>query len=108
MPTLRELDQDFMMEVPREDGRKLQAMFRAHPEATDILLRDFCGIYRSSYVPGSDAPIAMAVRVGEQRVGLKIIRIRDAVIPEDPTPPEPPARTMTEKARRRARTPKTT
>ena len=110
MPSLQELEADAQLQVPREIGRAIKALFADanHRVAVQFIVEQLCGRHRLSFVPSNpQAHDTMLWREGRRFVGETLTRIAEAPMEEE-TPPEPPARTMTERAERRARNSKTT
>lgn len=101
---LQELERDAELEVPRHIGGQLKEAARLFPELFDWIIYDFCGKDRTTYrpVPNVDMSIIMAINEGGRMRGVFLDRMIKAPMPTE-TPPDPPARTMTEKAARRAR-----
>lgn len=100
MPTLRELEADAQVECAREVGHNIKAFWNdpKYRLTRDFLINDLCRVHRlSSALPGADADW----KNGRRWPGLVLEQLATAPM-DDPVPPEPPARTMTEKARRRA------
>jgi hypothetical protein len=99
---LQQLEADAELEVPRHIGSQLKEAARQFPDLFRWIIYDFCGKDRTTYrpVPNIDMSIVMAINEGSRMRGVFLERIINAPMPTE-TPPEPPARTMTERARRR-------
>jgi hypothetical protein len=108
---LKDLELDAQLEVPREAGSALKALAAGaagpHQQmvAYRFILDALCGVDRMSFVLADDVPMVMAWREGRRYVGLQLRRIVDAPMSDPEPPPEPPARTMTERHRRRGPNP---
>lgn len=90
--------------VPAEMQRALKALGTdpAHEKAVHFLIHTICGRHRASFLVGvPQATETTAWLEGRRYVGEMLARIIERPIVEDPPPQEPPARTMTEQARRR-------
>lgn len=102
------LEADSHIKVPRAVGGAIKEIARQYPEAWRFICDDLCRARRLSYVPGNtDAQELMVWFEGRRFVAEQLQRIADAPM-EDDEPRLPPARTMTERARRRASKPTTT
>ena len=101
---LSRLEADAELEVPRDIGG-LVKRFASDPAYTrlwDFLCNEFGRAGKLSYVPGqADARDLMIWLEGRRFVGVMLQRIAAAPMPDE-TPPEPRARTMVERQRRRA------
>jgi hypothetical protein len=105
MSSLKELDYDVQMAVPEAVGEALKAFAigAAGPEqqraAYRFIVHDLAGVDRLGFALPGDGDV-MAWRNGRRFVGLQIERI--VATPMDGAVERaPPARTMTERARRR-------
>jgi hypothetical protein len=104
---LKDLEADAQVEVPRETGRAVKALAAGRAselqqiEAYRFILDNLAGTDRMSFVLADDVPMVMAWREGRRFVGLQLRRIVAAPMVEEPEPELPPARTMTERAKRR-------
>src|SRR6266567_7202850 len=106
---LSELETDAQLDVPREMGRAVKALAsdQRHAAAWRFIVEELCGHRRLSFVPGRSDPTELMIwREGRRFVGEWLMRIAEAPM-DDETPPEPAARTMTERALRRAKKPTT-
>lgn len=111
MPHLREIQPAPSIGKPPPEVRAAIRAWRAGTATESQQLRayayvvnELCGITQLHYaMPGEESVVNW--RQGCRYVGLSI-EIAAMLPPEDDnTPPEPPARTMTERARRRAAKP---
>lgn len=93
-----------LIECPEEDGRALKALANDpnHKRAWEFILNNLCATDRLSFALPDESPAVMAWRQGRRFVGLTLREIVATPI-LDREPPEPPARTMTERERRRTR-----
>lgn len=100
---LSELEADVQLDVPREIGHAIKRL-AADPQyaaAWRFITEQLCGVRRLSFVPTRpEARDTMVWFEGRRFVGEQLLRIAETVI-TDTEPASPPARTMTEKARRR-------
>lgn len=93
-------------EVPPEMQGAVKALGNdpTHQVAVDFIVNILCGRHRMSFVAGvPNSAETMVFFEGRRFVGEMLARMIDRPIDKKPQPPEPPARTMTEKAARRAR-----
>lgn len=106
MPTLQQIERDAQLEVPKEIGGNLKMLF-ADPNyqlSVRFIVDQLCGQRRLSFVPGlTEGRDMMLWREGRRFVGEWLVRIVETPIPEEATA-ESPARTMSERARRRNKT----
>ena len=104
MPTLQEAESAAQITCPIDDGRAIKALAAdpAHARAWNFILDVLCGVDRMSFALPDDSAATMGWRQGRRFVGLTLRDIVATPIP-DAEPAEPPARTITEKARRRAK-----
>lgn len=94
---------DSEIAVPRDAGGEIKTIARQYPVAWRFIIEALCRARKLSYVPGSDdARDLMVWNEGRRFVGEQLQRIAETPMPVE-TPPEPPARSMTEKARRRSK-----
>jgi len=104
---LKDLEADAQIGVPRETGRAVKALANGtanawqQTEAFKFILDSLAGTDRMSFVLADDVPMVMAWREGRRFVGLQLRRIVATPMTEEAEPELPPARTMTERARRR-------
>jgi hypothetical protein len=101
---LQDLERDAEIEVPRAVGGNIKQLARDpnYAIAWRFIIEDLCGRHRLSYRPGVDNPESLMIWLeGRRFPGEMLERIAAAEMPTE-TPAEPPARTMTERARRRA------
>lgn len=106
MPTLQQLERDAQLEVPPEIGRAIKALAadKTHERALRFIIDRLAGYRRLSFVPGlPEARDTMIWLEGRRFVGEQLARLIETPIPESEPAAEPPARTLTEKARRRAK-----
>lgn len=74
-----------------------------HQFAVDFIINVLCGRHRMSFVAGvPNSSETMAFFEGRRSIGETIARLIERAIPTPPPAPLPPAKTQTEKARRRA------
>lgn len=102
---LSEIEADGHLQVPPELGRAIKALAadERHAKAWRFIIDQLCGQRRLSFVPGlPEGRDMMLWREGRRFVGEWLVRIVETPIPDE-TPPEPPARTMAERQRRRAK-----
>lgn len=108
---LSDLETDAQLDVPREMGRAVKALAAdpRHKKAWGFILHQLCGLRRLSFRPGQANPAELMIWFeGRRFVGEQLLRIAESPI-DDETPAEPPARTITERVRRReAKKPATT
>lgn len=99
---LKALEADAEIEVPRDIGGRLKDAARQFPDVFRWIIYDFCGKDRLVFrpIPHVDMGIVMGFNDGARSRGVLLERIINADMPVE-VPPEPPARSMTEKARRR-------
>ena len=108
MRSLRELEADAQMEVPRDIGRAIKAwkVGAANDEqqrmAYRFVVHTIAAINRPSFAL-PDEPSIMGWRQGRRFVGLQLETIAEAPMTDELPPPEPPPRTMTERVARRDR-----
>lgn len=105
MLSLSDLERDGQLAVPKDVGAAIKTLAAdpAHQLAWRFIIDKLSGRNRLSFWPG--APESRDLMVwfeGRRFVGEWLERIAQEPIPE-PEPIQPPARTMTEKARRRNR-----
>ena len=105
MTTLQDAESGARIECPKEIGHAIKALAAdpTHRRAWDFIVNVLCGTDRLAFALPDEAPAVMGWRQGRRYVGLALREIAATPIPDD-TPPLPPARTMTEKARRRNKT----
>jgi hypothetical protein len=107
MRSLRELEADAQMAVPRDAGSAIKAWKNGTAGAAEqqlawqFVIRELAGVGKLSFAIPDD-PAVMGWRQGRQFVGLQLETIAETPM-EDPQTIEPPARTMTERVARRAR-----
>jgi hypothetical protein len=102
---LQKIENDAHLEVPVEIGRAIKALAadERHRKAWRFIIDQLCGQRRLSFVPGlPEGRDMMLWREGRRFVGEWLLRIAETPIPDE-TPSEPPARTLVEKQRRRAK-----
>ncbi len=100
---LADLEADAQLEIPRDIGRaiKMLATDERYATAWQFIIQRLCGVRRLSFMPGrGEAAELMIWFEGRRFVGEQLLRIVETVIPDE-TPELLPARTMTEKVRRR-------
>lgn len=102
MATLSEAEAAASIQCPKEIGVaiKMLAADPAHARAWAFIVDVLCGTDRLSFALPDESPAVMGWRQGRRYVGLTLREIVATPIPED-EPRHPPARTMTETARRR-------
>jgi len=94
-------EDDSHITVPRAVGGAIKEIARQYPLAWRFVIEALCRVGKLSYVPGNpDARDVMIWFEGRRFVGEQLQRIVDTPMEDEP-PVLPPARTMTEKARRR-------
>lgn len=104
MPSLQQLETDAQLEVPRDIGGAIKTLAAdpRYAKAWNFILGELCGRNRLSFVPNAPEPTEFMIwREGRRFVGEMLARIADTPLREEPAP-EPPARSMTAKAERRA------
>ena len=102
---LRQIQPSTAISVPRPEVRAAMRAWRAgtataeqQKRAYSYVVYELAGIRQLTYaMPGEESVVNW--RQGCRYVGLAIEAATELVI-EEPTPPEPPARTMTERVRR--------
>lgn len=94
---------DAQIDVPRHIGGQWKEIARQYPDAYAFLIHQLCAKDRLVFLPlpGLPLELLMAQRDGRRFPAIMLERIVNTPMPEQ-TPPEPPARTITEKVRRRA------
>lgn len=102
MATLQEAESVASLEVPVEMGRAVKALAsdERHRVAWRFIVEVICGTDRMSFALPDESAAVMGWRQGRRFVGLTLRDIAATPIP-DAEPVMPPARTMTERARRR-------
>lgn len=97
------MEADAQIEVPRGVGGSIKALAHdpQYRAAWRFIVDQLCGQRRLSFIPNAPVPTEFMIwREGRRFVGEMLQRIADAPM-VDEVPPEPPARTMTERVRRR-------
>jgi hypothetical protein len=100
---LSKLETDAQLDVPRDAGGLIKRLANdpAYRLAWEFITQSLCGVRRLSFVPGApEATEIMYWREGRRFVGEQLLRIAETPMPAEEAP-EPPARTMTERAARR-------
>lgn len=101
---LSKLETDAHLDVPRDVGGLVKRFANdpTYARLWSFLCDDIGRAGKLSYVPGQvDARDLMIWFEGRRFIGVMLQRIAAAPMPDE-TPPEPPARTMSERQRRRA------
>ena len=99
------------IDVPRAVGFAIKALAEgaANPEqqklAITFIIDALAGIDRESFLFVDDVPMVLAWREGRRWAGISLREIIRQPIPDPEPPPLPPARTITESARRRGPNP---
>lgn len=103
MASVQEAEGAAELQVPEEIGRAIKALAadEQHRAAWAFIVDVVCGTDRLAFALPDAAPAVMGWRQGRRYVGLTLRRIAETPIP-DKAPPEPPARTMVERQKRRA------
>jgi len=101
---LADLEADSQLDVPIDVGHnvKMLAQDPRYALAWQFIIEKLCRARALSYIPGRDQATDLMVWFeGRRFVGEQLLRIVEIPIP-DAEPKLPPARTITEKVRRRA------
>jgi len=103
---LKDLELDAQLDVPRDAGSAIKALAAGTADAVAqrlayrFILDNLAGVDRMSFVLAGDMPMVLAWREGRRFVGVQLRRIVDTPMTDEPEV-LPPARTMTERAKRR-------
>lgn len=97
---LSELEAAAQVECPREVGSNIKQFWNdpAYRLTRDFLINDLCGVHRLSFALPDENE---RWRNGRRWPGLVIEQIATTPMEPETPPPLPPARTLTEKTRRR-------